>query len=400
MKQEIPLINSSIDDKSMLFVSKGCKDEHKLEHEHDAVFAEDKLQSSQTIRPNTSDLSKEPDQFLVKQENPEKREYQLDDVCNTRVKDYYYFCRLCKKKMPNLKVLLDHRRLHHRINGTSKPRIKHVELEPDIYDPNYYCNGCEKTLNSKVEYRTHLKTAHHMVLTPLPRESRRQRDSNRPDYNSGGFYCSLCSCPFQTQESFTYHCQHHHNIANPKLRGLPEEPVPYYKCQLCDATLTTRQKYRSHCYQEHEMRPIRREPLNKKLPNHCYICNRTYSETKVYIKHIYVIHNIDDEASNQPTDIQPDINDPNNYCRTCDKTLSSANSYRYHLLILHSIKDKYRKEKSALKPDVNDANHYCRTCDYTYSSKCAYRKHLRRVHQITVHRTITFHGTLEISRSL
>ncbi|CAO3620002.1 unnamed protein product [Mucor fragilis] len=129
------------------------------------------------------------------------------------------------------------------------------------------------------------------------------------------------------------------------------------------------------------MRPARREP---QLPNHCYICNRSYSEDIFYLKHIYVTHGIDDESESQLTDAKPDINDPNNYYRICNKIFCTANSYRYHLLVRHSIKDERRKETSNSRQDISSPNSYCRTCNHKYKSKYTFQSRLCGIHEIKV----------------
>ncbi|EPB92657.1 hypothetical protein HMPREF1544_00386 [Mucor circinelloides 1006PhL] len=70
----------------------------------------------------------------IQQEDMVKSALRLDPEHSGR--GYSYHCSICNISMANLKAVLDHRKLVH---NTTKSKVKHFDLEPDIDDPNHYC---------------------------------------------------------------------------------------------------------------------------------------------------------------------------------------------------------------------------------------------------------------------
>ncbi|KAL9552341.1 hypothetical protein MBANPS3_003802 [Mucor bainieri] len=112
---------------------------------------------SSTVEPTIKQEDAKEDKELLKQNG---------DFGN---KGYYYRCDRCELKMVDLKSVLEHRNLIHiidqRFNNT---KIKNINTEPDVHDPNFYCKSCERSYKDRNKYRQHLKCAHYMVLKPIP----------------------------------------------------------------------------------------------------------------------------------------------------------------------------------------------------------------------------------------
>ncbi|KAL9536749.1 hypothetical protein MBANPS3_012396, partial [Mucor bainieri] len=84
----------------------------------------------------------------IKQEDASKSE-ALVDIKKRDNKGYCYHCRICKKTFDNLQLVIDHRKSAHNIKSNGTSIIKHMDLEPDINDPNYFCQSCEITYSSR-----------------------------------------------------------------------------------------------------------------------------------------------------------------------------------------------------------------------------------------------------------
>ncbi|KAL9544799.1 hypothetical protein PS6_008571 [Mucor atramentarius] len=106
-------------------------------------------------------------------------------------KDCYYRCNICKQRMPNLKSVIQHRKSTHNVKASSNRRIKDINTEPDIYDPDFYCKPCEVCYNSMEKYRAHLRRVHFMALKTIPSHQIPQ-SSIVPDPDDPNLYCKVC----------------------------------------------------------------------------------------------------------------------------------------------------------------------------------------------------------------
>ncbi|CAO0798134.1 unnamed protein product [Mucor circinelloides] len=77
--------------------------------------------------------------FNIKQKDTKNDSSLLQQDDRFEGKDYYYHCDICKKRMPNLKSVLQHRNSTHNIRASRSRRTKDINTEPDIYDPSFYC---------------------------------------------------------------------------------------------------------------------------------------------------------------------------------------------------------------------------------------------------------------------
>lgn len=120
----------------------------------------------------------------------------------------YYSCRICKERKPDFISLLNHRRSVHNINIIYKT-IKHVNLEPDVYDPNRYCRACEKTFGLRKNYLQHLRGIHDMVLPLL---KGRPKASIIPDPYDVSHNCCSCNKAYGSQQNYRRHLKSVHKM--------------------------------------------------------------------------------------------------------------------------------------------------------------------------------------------
>ncbi|OAC98430.1 C2H2-type zinc finger transcription factor [Mucor lusitanicus CBS 277.49] len=268
--------------------------------------------------------------------------------------DYYYRCEMCNAKMESLRSVLEHRKSVHNIDAnrsTNRRKIKHIDEEPDVYDPNFYCRLCEKGYLRIADYRVHLRNAHFMALKPLPIWKPPPTNSSVPDPDDPNLYCKACNHKYKSKQYYKSHCQFIHGLA-PTESDHPQS-VP---------------------------------AAMKDVSTYCQLCDRYFSTKENYCQHRLNIHKVIE----RPTKIQkpkgsntvPDVDDPNFYCRPCDKTLAHKNSFRTHLKLVHSIFQSAPRNKSSIKPDIEDPNNFCRACQKTYPSRRKYRAHLCLVHHM------------------
>ncbi|KAF1804798.1 hypothetical protein FB192DRAFT_1339484 [Mucor lusitanicus] len=131
---------------------------------------------------------------------------------NQRNKDFYYRCSLCKQMQKSLQAVWEHRESVHLIKKVRNRSIKHLDLEPDVHDPNYYCQTCEKTSTSKANFRLHLRDVHQICLKPLPPAP----DTNvEPDPKDVNGYCSACNHTYASRKHYRIHLKAFHRMKLP-----------------------------------------------------------------------------------------------------------------------------------------------------------------------------------------
>ncbi|KAL9557104.1 hypothetical protein MBANPS3_001561 [Mucor bainieri] len=126
--------------------------------EDDSKDAFNTLNSSSDERDTTSGVSTTRVKAEIKQEDMAKA--ALHSSLEHIASGYSYLCKRCDITFNSLKTVLNHRQSVH--NKHSK--IKHINVEPDINDPNDYCKSCESSYPKKHLYRIHLRETHHMIL--------------------------------------------------------------------------------------------------------------------------------------------------------------------------------------------------------------------------------------------
>ncbi|KAL9543847.1 hypothetical protein MBANPS3_007923 [Mucor bainieri] len=279
----------------------------------------------------------------IKQEEDTKEDKALIE------KDYYYCCKTCNKKMANLTSVLEHRDSLHLDSRLVKIRmIKHMDMEPDIHDPNFYCKPCECRYKNLHAYRYHLKDVHYMVLKRRP-NWKTPHNNTVPDPNDPNLYCRACDHTYASKSGYKDHCRYVHGVKHVK-----------YADQSSTSSSTA--------------------------DSYCQTCDRRLSSLRSYRRHLFVVHKVESRPPQQRkrSDILPNINDPNFYCQSCEKTYASRCSFREHLKAVHSIFQAAPRKKSRLNPDANDPNNYCRACQKICSNRGSYRRHLRMVHQMAL----------------
>ncbi|KAL0141271.1 C2H2-type zinc finger transcription factor [Mucor lusitanicus] len=284
--------------------------------------------------------------LTIKQEDSKDHKVLLKQHGKLGSKDYYYGCDFCNQRLPNLKSVLEHRKSNHVNKLFRCTKVKNLDKEPDLYDPDFYCKSCEKGYRNKKAYRAHLRYVHYMVLQQLPKRATQKTDI-APDPNDPNFYCRACDFTYKTKIYYKSHCRYAHGL-NPAESANETSSSGSLKdsyCQTCDKRLSS-------------------------------ICS--------YRKHLFLIHKVAvRKTQRKRNDILPNVNDSNFYCHSCEKKMASKARFKQHLKYVHSIFQS-APPQSELKPDVNDPNNYCRACQKTSSSRSNYRAHLRMVHQMII----------------
>ncbi|KAL9558338.1 hypothetical protein MBANPS3_000961 [Mucor bainieri] len=299
--------------------------------------------STTSIRTDTN-----TDSVTIKKEDMREDKRLLRQQGEFIKRDHYYQCDVCKMKMTDIKSVLEHRHSIHNIADRSGNRsIKHIDMEPDIHDPNLYCKSCEKGFRNANVYRIHLRHTHFMALKPMPRWKAPRKD----------------------------------------IAPNPDDPNLY--CRACERIYSKKHAYRKHCRNVHVMKSVKfanqSSTSSSRIDSYCQACDRRFSSIESYRLHLFAIHKVDWRLLQQnQKDVLPDVNDPNFYCRSCNKRMASDRNFKQHLMRVHSIFRAAPPKKNGFDPNVNDPNNHCRACQKTYSSKGTYRRHLRTVHQMTL----------------
>lgn len=284
-------------------------------------------------------------------------------------KDYHYCCPICHETSVDLKSVFEHRRLVHRISR--KVAIKHLELEPDIHDPNNYCRCCERGFESLEKYRSHLKLVHFMRLKPLriaqrhdsaskSSDSEMYRNSSKKFYNLQNYYlqkpdsskihCRACDKSLPSEISFQHHLLSVHSIDQkiPEESSVPEIDAVDNFCRVCKLQSASDAAYRRHLRLKHKMilQPLWKTLYDPKL--------------------------------------LPDPLDPSFYCRVCELTNKTSLEYRKHCMSKHRMAlapvTPFAFPEAVINPDSPDL--FCAKCNKHLKSFITFRAHLKRVHQI------------------
>ncbi|KAL0141261.1 C2H2-type zinc finger transcription factor [Mucor lusitanicus] len=296
------------------------------------------LPTTEVAKSSTIDL-------IIKQEDSKDHKVLLKQHGEFGSKDYYYRCDICKLRLPNLKSVLEHRKSNHLSRPCKSTTIvKNLDKEPDVHNPDFYCESCEKSYSNKPTYRQHLRIVHYMVLQQLPKRATQKTDI-APDPNDPNFYCRACDFTYKRKSYYKSHCRYVHGL-----------------------------KLAEFANQTSSSRSLK--------DTYCQVCDKRLSSLYHYRRHLFLIHKVDIRQPQQRrNDILPNADDPNFYCHSCEKKMASKQTLKEHLKFVHSI-FKSAPPQSELKPDVDDPNNYCRACQKGYPSKRIYCRHLHMVHQM------------------
>ncbi|KAL7313785.1 hypothetical protein PS15m_012358 [Mucor circinelloides] len=302
---------------------------------------------------------------------------------------YFYRCDVCKKRMPNLKSVLQHRKSIHNVKPSSHRIIKDVHTEPDIYDPNFYCKTCKMYYNSKLKYKAHLRTAHFMVLKAKSKYEVPQ-NAILPDPDDPNQYCRACDYTYSGKSHYKQHCRYKHGMTSVQFgftKSKTDGIVDTY-CKICGVRLSSKQNYKQHLLVIHNVdwRLIHPKPKNIMPdvddPNfYCRVCQRKSKNKRIFRAHLMNVHALYQSAPKK-TILEPDTDDPNNNCRACQKNYSTKNSYRNHIRHVHQIALPLLRRNDNLRslPNPNDPHHYCSVCKRSWMKRTEYRSHCKKVH--------------------
>jgi hypothetical protein len=125
-------------------------------------------------------------------------------------------------------------------------------LMPDVDNPNFYCQSCEKTYSSKTVYRQHSTITQRLILAPIVRDiSNFTHPHIQPDENKPDFYCEACGWKLKRRDMYRKHLVrilkmtltpiHKGIILFPHIKPDPGDINNY--CGGCDKTLSSKNGY-------------------------------------------------------------------------------------------------------------------------------------------------------------
>ncbi|KAG1132585.1 hypothetical protein G6F42_002203 [Rhizopus arrhizus] len=301
--------------------------------------------SSSTVNePNT-------DSRDIKQEDTKNESSLLKQGEEFGEEDYYYQCDRCMKRMPNLKLVLQHRKLIHNVKRTGPSKIKDIDTEPDIHDPNFHCKSCNIDYNSRRKYRHHLKYVHFMALKTISPHQIPQ-SSIVPDPDDPNLYCRACDSKYSCKSNYKQHCRYAHGMTSVKI---------------ATTGANSDVDWRLNQQKSKDITPDINDPNF-----YCCACEIKLATKETFRIHLMGVHAIYRTAPKK-TSLEPDINDPNNNCRTCQKSYSLRSKYRTHLRLVHQIvlPPLIGSADPGKLPDPNDPQNYCNVYHHSISNRNA-----------------------------
>ncbi|KAK4509824.1 uncharacterized protein ATC70_007128 [Mucor velutinosus] len=331
-----------------------------------------------------------------------------------------YYCCGCNQYM---KDQVSFRK--HVLTAHCESRIKHFHLKPDVNDPNWYCNACERHFASRLQYTGHLRAIHKLIrITMLENVDQLEAEPNhyccgcnkylpdgralkrhiktahsktkirhfslKPDVHDPNYYCKACERRYGTRLLFKKHLRLTHKmvLAQPTQNQLPipvmSSPTePVYYCNACNLSIKEYMNYLTHIRSHHSKLGIKHITAKPDIyePNYyCKACEMAYSSKRKYRTHLRSIHNI---TVRKITAQIPAVNTTESeyYCSACNTTVFDYSTYVAHITTQHP---RSRIKHFHVKPDIHDPNYYCSACEKTYPSKSSYKSHFTVIHNILV----------------
>ncbi|KAG1115432.1 hypothetical protein G6F42_013939 [Rhizopus arrhizus] len=290
--------------------------------------------------------------FNIKQEDTKNDSsfLQQDDGFEEG-EDYHYGCDICNQRMPNLKSVLQHRNSTHNVKELRNRRIKDINMEPDVHDPNFYCRPCDANYKGRGKYRNHLRNVHFMVLKTIPKRTIPQ-NIILPDPDDPNQYCRACDHTYVQKSSYKQHCRYMHGMTSVKFGTAKSKPdgIADTYCKICDLRLASKSSYRCHLFAIHKVDWRLNQQKSKNIAP-------DVDDPNFYCCALHAIY----LSAPKKIDLEPDTDDPNNNCRACKKNYISRSKYRKHLRFVHhmDLPTLNRNVNLGRQPDPNDPHHYC-----------------------------------------
>ncbi|KAL0141289.1 C2H2-type zinc finger transcription factor [Mucor lusitanicus] len=286
------------------------------------------------------------------QQQPREEPLPVDDVDTAMQhddeKDSY--CKVCQKTYKNWRSYRSHLYTKHRdsiakrtyntksssTNDTSSalrsssPTTSTVEpLLPDINDPNFYCRVCDKTLETKSNFYSHLLASHSNYAPKdpsLPQQETTTTTTSKKrtamlDVDDPNHHCAFCDRTFETQDTFHQHLRSEHYIKQ-RLNNTTANT---------NTTTTTTAHRSSHA----------------SLPSHgkhlCTICQQRQVTLGHHRQHLRLAHKVRlppvsrDVTLFRYPDEFIDINSPDLYCAKCDHYFSTKLFFMKHVEGVHAM---------------------------------------------------------------
>lgn len=232
-------------------------------------------------------------------------------------------CVICKFKYSTQKYHKRHTEIFHKdgrntpIKNGPRRRGVNPHIQPDPNDPTFYCVSCNRHCSSRNDYRIHILLIHpnvqledinmRAIISPLMAEMDAGDENNKK--------CTICDWEYSDRSNYRKHMNSIHKNGK-------REPV---------AQVMNRLKLESI---------IAEIDAGDHNNTRCTICGTYYNSRHHYKDHIGRTHK---DGNREPGgcrnrvnySVVPVWNDPNKYCRSCQRTYSSTSVYRRHIKDLH-----------------------------------------------------------------
>ncbi|KAI8637875.1 hypothetical protein BD408DRAFT_423801 [Parasitella parasitica] len=348
------------------------------------------------------------------------------DNTTSKTGNMEYKCNLCETVVQGFSFMLAHYKVIHSLSFPKN--IKNFNVTPDINDPNFYCQACERFYKSKLSFKKHVKLGHFLSNSAVggnfPNESIISPGGNFNRIAHKGVFMPNSAQIDRTREA---------KDANVST-DTDEKQIPAY--------LNKQQSTMSHRAQSMSMKSvnakldIRKAIPVTKLRQPAMALSDNFQMTLHPQK---MIGNTEDQQSNANSNFQQmpvdsmaeqsfanlealktavDTNNahkkgvksvskqkasnpetdkntvdkaavkfyqipakPKFRCIICKSSFSNRPSYAAHLLVSHSLKLKKPISKGVI-PDWNDMENKCKPCDETFPTKTYYHRHCQVIHNI------------------
>ncbi|KAL0141735.1 hypothetical protein V8B55DRAFT_1562300 [Mucor lusitanicus] len=370
------------------------------------VTQEDRKPASNATGESTSILASSSNScgLIIKQEDAKDDKALLEQHDSEfGTKEYRYKCDMCNQRMPNRKLVLEHRLSIHNIKRRISRTIGNINVEPDIHDPNFYCKSCEQGYTNRSRFRHHLRRTHFLVLEKLP-NYKVPLKGILPDPDDPKLYCKACNYTYKRKSGYKAHCRYIHGVksfksANQKSNTssnmidnyLPDADDPNFYCCSCNKKFGRKNSFREHLKEKHSIfhSAPRKQSLCKPdiddTNNYCRACQKTYSHKSTYRKHLRLVHRMTLPKLKKPADSidLPDPHNPDHYCSVCKKKYTLSRLYRKHCRNVHFMTLYHVSVVNPnAKIDINDPGFFCAQCERSFPSSLDFKRHLAGVHSI------------------
>lgn len=273
-------------------------------------------------------------------------------------------CRICKNKIEDLEILIQHLTDNHNVKfnfDSDSKKPADCILGYDLSEGKYKCCQCKEEF-------IFFKTL-----------------SNHMNEHSTDHVCDVCGRCFLLADRLRAHAQSH------KAKSI-------VKCDLCGKICGSKMLLQSHVRYKH-----------LKLPFMCSICNKPFNTSQKRVKHLEEVHNrapldLTCKVCSKKFDHHKNLYRHMKYhlnikperkfgCNVCGMKFSTNSGLSNHMVVHSGEKNyecevchkKYGRRKTLmehLRIHKNDRRFACGACSQAFVQKCSLKNHIRVHHGV------------------